>query len=568
MLTKNLIICSLIILIVYAIYAGDKKEHLNTSTCGVAPELTGYTALAYGTTVDEIDYSGITCGHCVTPNSNIMLSTANKDEALAYCDANANCIGLKVKDNTDEVANYGDDDYMVVHANNGVCDLARVVNEGKDNLKYFWYDKDAYDPDFLKKPTFDNYTVLNYSDGGYTSGHCTTPSGNIIEGGNITPDNPQDAIDICDAEEDCIGFKYKEGRFQLVNKNIRNEYTDYCTMDMGSNFLPDQGWYWYDKNEPCSKELSGDGKFDESGTGSCTITDNELLNTDTRDEYKELSDLEVDCDANDDCKGIIYYPNDCKGDLINFVCDNTHSDWVDDADISTYYKVDKDSPVLAKVQEITEITNEDGTTKWTYIFSSNEAGTMTFSDSSGNNIIPELRTVNAGENTIEFTDLPEGAIFADGDLKIIVTDSSGNPSEPLEITGFTVSANDPNANDPPVTDPNANDPNANDPNANNTTQSTQSAQSVQSASSNGGTIEQQSEKDRCESDGGTWNSNTNECEEDEEDPPKEDEDFLSRFRVPMIVTGVLGGVMIVGGLGYWQWKKSNSSSSTPTPTPS
>ena len=89
---------------------------------------------------------------------------------------------------------------------------------------------------------------------------------------------------------------------------------------------------------------------------------------------------------------------------------------------------DTTAPVIAEVTAVTTPTN-DSTPNYT--FSSDEAGTITYGGSCSSSIASAI----SGNNTITLVSLSDGTY---SDCTITVTDSSGNVSNTLTITSFTI----------------------------------------------------------------------------------------------------------------------------------
>ena len=96
---------------------------------------------------------------------------------------------------------------------------------------------------------------------------------------------------------------------------------------------------------------------------------------------------------------------------------------------NTTTTTDTTAPVIAEVTAVTTPTN-DFTPNYT--FSSSEAGTISYGGSCSSNTTSAI----SGNNTITFAALLDG--FTYSDCTITVTDSTGNVSNTLEITSFTV----------------------------------------------------------------------------------------------------------------------------------
>ena len=98
---------------------------------------------------------------------------------------------------------------------------------------------------------------------------------------------------------------------------------------------------------------------------------------------------------------------------------------------------DNDSPVLAEVVAIGTVT-ADSTPSYT--FSANETGTLTFGGSCSSTTDSITET---GNITLEFSQLSDGTY---SDCTLSLTDSAGNSSNLLSITGFTVDTTAPTIN--------------------------------------------------------------------------------------------------------------------------
>ena len=86
------------------------------------------------------------------------------------------------------------------------------------------------------------------------------------------------------------------------------------------------------------------------------------------------------------------------------------------------------APVIAEVTAVTTPTND---TTPDYTFSSDEAGTITY----GGSCFSSTTSAINGNNTITFNALSNGTYSK---CTITVTDSTGNVSNTLEITSFTI----------------------------------------------------------------------------------------------------------------------------------
>jgi len=97
------------------------------------------------------------------------------------------------------------------------------------------------------------------------------------------------------------------------------------------------------------------------------------------------------------------------------------------------HTTDTTAPVIAEVTAVTT-PNNDSTPNYT--FSSDEAGTITYGGSCSSSTTSAI----SGNNTITLVSLSDGTY---SDCTITVTDSSGNVSNSLAITSFTVDATSP-----------------------------------------------------------------------------------------------------------------------------
>ncbi len=96
----------------------------------------------------------------------------------------------------------------------------------------------------------------------------------------------------------------------------------------------------------------------------------------------------------------------------------------------TVNSADTTAPVLSEVSAVASTTSDNTPS---YTFSSTEAGTISY----GGSCRSSRTTATAGNNTITFNRLANGTY---SDCTITVTDSSGNASQPLTVSTFTVSA--------------------------------------------------------------------------------------------------------------------------------
>jgi large repetitive protein len=93
---------------------------------------------------------------------------------------------------------------------------------------------------------------------------------------------------------------------------------------------------------------------------------------------------------------------------------------------------DTTAPVIAEVNAVTTPT-DDNTPNYT--FSSDEAGTITY----GGSCYSSTTSALSGNNTITLVALSDGTY---SDCTITVTDSTGNTSNSLAITSFTIDTTD------------------------------------------------------------------------------------------------------------------------------
>ncbi len=96
----------------------------------------------------------------------------------------------------------------------------------------------------------------------------------------------------------------------------------------------------------------------------------------------------------------------------------------------TVNSADTTAPVLSEVSAVASTTSDNTPS---YTFSSTEAGTISY----GGSCSSSRTTATVGNNTITFNRLANGTY---SDCTITVTDSSGNASQPLTVSTFTVSA--------------------------------------------------------------------------------------------------------------------------------
>lgn len=94
----------------------------------------------------------------------------------------------------------------------------------------------------------------------------------------------------------------------------------------------------------------------------------------------------------------------------------------------TVNPIDLTSPILG---EITPIVTPTSDSTPSYVFSSTEAGTITYGGSCSSSDV----TAVLGNNTITFNSLGDGTY---SDCTIVVTDASGNVSDSLAVTSFTI----------------------------------------------------------------------------------------------------------------------------------
>jgi len=94
---------------------------------------------------------------------------------------------------------------------------------------------------------------------------------------------------------------------------------------------------------------------------------------------------------------------------------------------------DTTAPVLAEVTPVSTPTNNPTPG---YTFNSDESGSISY----GGSCSSVTSSAAAVDNTITFNFLPDGTY---SDCTITVTDSAGNPSDPLSVSTFTVDTQDP-----------------------------------------------------------------------------------------------------------------------------
>ena len=115
------------------------------------------------------------------------------------------------------------------------------------------------------------------------------------------------------------------------------------------------------------------------------------------------------------------------------------------------FTIDVTAPTVAEVTPVTSPTTDPTPS---YVFSSNEVGTITY----GGSCSSATTSAVSGNNTVVFATLSDATY---SNCTIVVTDASGNASSPLDITTFTVEATSPTlAQVTPITTP-TNDPTPN-----------------------------------------------------------------------------------------------------------
>ena len=102
---------------------------------------------------------------------------------------------------------------------------------------------------------------------------------------------------------------------------------------------------------------------------------------------------------------------------------------------SANYKIDTTAPVLTQVTEI--VTPSNNTTP-TYVFSSTQSGTITYSG--GNGATSSTTDAIVGENSITFNTLAQDTY---DDITITVTDAVGNVSDALPVSTFVIDTTKP-----------------------------------------------------------------------------------------------------------------------------
>lgn len=114
--------------------------------------------------------------------------------------------------------------------------------------------------------------------------------------------------------------------------------------------------------------------------------------------------------------------------------DNLYIADLDRARVLVYLSplTDAVAPILAEVEPVTTPTQD---TTPTYVFNSNEPGTISY----GGSCTSATNSAAIGDNTITFDTLAEGTY---SDCTITVTDFSSNASIPLSVTAFTITAPD------------------------------------------------------------------------------------------------------------------------------
>src|SRR3989338_3417765 len=97
------------------------------------------------------------------------------------------------------------------------------------------------------------------------------------------------------------------------------------------------------------------------------------------------------------------------------------------------FPIDTTAPVLSEVTPVSSPTNSSTPD---YTFNSSEAGSISYSGDCSSATTAAV----SGDNTITFNALSDGTY---SDCTITVTDSAGNPSDPLSVSTFTVDTNAP-----------------------------------------------------------------------------------------------------------------------------
>ena len=99
----------------------------------------------------------------------------------------------------------------------------------------------------------------------------------------------------------------------------------------------------------------------------------------------------------------------------------------------TQFVIDTTGPTVA---EVTPVANPGNDPTPRYIFSSNEAGTITY----GGSCSSSTSAASASDNTIDFNTL---SVATYGDCTIRVTDGAGNLSNLLMVSSFTIETTPP-----------------------------------------------------------------------------------------------------------------------------
>ncbi len=105
---------------------------------------------------------------------------------------------------------------------------------------------------------------------------------------------------------------------------------------------------------------------------------------------------------------------------------------IDQIQVKVYYTVDATAPVLA---QITVVPTTSSDTTPSYVFSSTEAGAVTYTGDCGSG---SVANAVVGNNTVTYGPLTEGTY---SNCAIKVTDSSSNQSNVLSLPVFTINAN-------------------------------------------------------------------------------------------------------------------------------
>ena len=102
------------------------------------------------------------------------------------------------------------------------------------------------------------------------------------------------------------------------------------------------------------------------------------------------------------------------------------------------FPIDTSAPILSEVTPVSTPTNNSTPN---YTFNAGEAGNITY----GGSCSSVTNSAVAGDNTISFDSLSDGTY---SDCTITVTDSAGNPSDPLSVSTFTVDTQAPEVSTP------------------------------------------------------------------------------------------------------------------------